>query len=58
VVAKPLGVTFPLSVAPFADTDVAASVVTAGAEPGEEVVKLAIVLFVVPCAFDPQTLKK
>jgi hypothetical protein len=45
-----------LSVALVAATELAAKVSTVGAAPGEEVVKLAIALFVVPFVFVPQTL--
>jgi len=55
VVARPFGVTFALRVAPVAATEVAARVATVGSAPGEEVVKFAIALFVVPFAFTPQT---
>ena len=44
-VAKPLAITLPFRVAVFASTDVAARVVTAGAEPG---VRLNMLPLVVP----------
>ena len=42
LVARPLGITLPFSVAPVASTDVAATVVTAGGLPGDAVVKFRI----------------
>ncbi len=56
-VARPLAVTLPFRVAVFAPTDVAARVVTAGAPPGDEVVKLVMTLSDSPFELDAQTRK-
>jgi hypothetical protein len=56
-VASPLAVTLPFRVAVVAPTDVAAKVVTTGAAPGYEVVKLVMALSDSPFVLDAMTRK-
>jgi hypothetical protein len=56
-VARPFAVTLPFRVDVVVPTDVAATVVTAGALPGDEVVKLVMELSVPPLSLNARTRK-